>query len=244
MGPRRPGISPDASVVHGRPDVALLLFDCSDPNDPFARALLGQGLKKHAPPTPGSSSSRPLRRQPNNGGSPNVNQTLRSTLDEYFKTSAKTGEGVEQIFHRLLSEIPWDNFRGQAHPSCSRWCASFCSSASRPREPARHGEVGHAAAARFHRPGRQAGGVGHGGPIVAEPGTGPPAGASPGSPCVLLSRSVSTNTALRLSQRPAKGVSVPCRSGTIDRSIAFTALSAYAGRRDAGARRHRGTLIA
>ena len=41
-------------------DAALLLFDCSDPNDPFRGVpYWAKALKKHAPHTPGSSWSPP-----------------------------------------------------------------------------------------------------------------------------------------------------------------------------------------
>ena len=48
---------------------------------------------------------------------PTINRTLAAYgLDEYFKTSAKTGEGVEQVFQRLMGEIPWDTLPRTSTP--------------------------------------------------------------------------------------------------------------------------------
>jgi GTPase SAR1 family protein len=81
-------------------DAALLLFDCSDPNDPFRGVpYWAKVLKKHAPP-----HARKFLVSARCDASPvtvhdrEINQTLADYgLDKYFKTSAKTGEGVEQV---------------------------------------------------------------------------------------------------------------------------------------------------
>lgn len=100
-------------------DAALLLFDCSDPNDPFRGVpYWAKVLKKHAP-----SHARKFLVSarcdvsPVTVDRPTINRTLATHgLDEYFKTSAKTGEGVEQIFHRLMGEIPWDKLPRTSTP--------------------------------------------------------------------------------------------------------------------------------
>ncbi len=91
-------------------DAAMLLFDCSDPNDPFRGvSYWAKVLKKQAPPhaikflVSARCDVSPItvdRSQIND-------RLVQYGLHEYFKTSAKTGEGVEQLFQRLLESIPW-----------------------------------------------------------------------------------------------------------------------------------------
>lgn len=100
-------------------DVALLLFDCSDPNDPFKGvAYWAKVLKKHAP-----SHAKKFLVAARCDVSPvtvdlaTIKRLLASYgLDEYFKTSANTGEGVEQIFQGLLTAIPWDTLPRTSTP--------------------------------------------------------------------------------------------------------------------------------
>jgi GTPase SAR1 family protein len=92
-------------------DAALLLFDCSDPNDPFRGVpYWAKVLKKLAPP-----HARKLLVSARCDVSPitvdrrEINHALAVYgLDEYIKTSARTGEGVAALFEHLLSSIPWD----------------------------------------------------------------------------------------------------------------------------------------
>ncbi len=100
-------------------DAALLLFDCSDPNDPFRGVpYWAKVLKKHAPPhaikflVSARCDVSPVtveRRE--------INAILSEYgLDEYFKTSARQGEGVEVLFQRLLNSIPWDQLPRTSTP--------------------------------------------------------------------------------------------------------------------------------
>jgi GTPase SAR1 family protein/predicted phosphodiesterase len=100
-------------------DAALLLFDCSDPNDPFRGVpYWAKVLKKLAPPhavkflVSARCDVSPVtveRRE--------INHVLAEYgLDEYFRTSAKVGEGIEALFQRLLSGIPWDQLPRTSTP--------------------------------------------------------------------------------------------------------------------------------
>jgi small GTP-binding protein len=99
-------------------DAALLLFDCSDANDPFRGVpYWAKALKKHAPNARKFLVSARCDVSPVTVDRPTINRTLATHgLDEYFKTSAKTGEGVEQVFQRLMSEIPWDKLPRTSTP--------------------------------------------------------------------------------------------------------------------------------
>lgn len=91
-------------------DAAMLLFDCSDPNEPFRGVPYWvRALKKHAPThvvkflvsSRSDVSTVTVDRN-------QINQILaKYGLDEYIRTSAKTGEGVEQLFQKLLQLIHW-----------------------------------------------------------------------------------------------------------------------------------------
>ncbi len=65
-------------------------------------------LKKHAPPHAGKFLvSARCDVSPVTVDRSTIIRTLATFgLDDYFKTSAKTGEGVEALFQRLMSEIP------------------------------------------------------------------------------------------------------------------------------------------
>lgn len=100
-------------------DAALLLFDCSDSNDPFRGVpYWAKVLKKHAPPHAKKflvSARNDV--SPVTVDRPTINRTLAMyELDEYFQTSAKTGEGVKLLFKRLMSEIPWDKLPRTSTP--------------------------------------------------------------------------------------------------------------------------------
>jgi small GTP-binding protein len=92
-------------------DIALLLFDCSDPNDPFRGVpYWAKVLKKHAP-----EHARKFLVSARCDVSPvtvdqqQIKQTLaKYGFDLYFKTSAKKGDGVESLLQNVLEQIPWD----------------------------------------------------------------------------------------------------------------------------------------
>ena len=100
-------------------DAALLLFDCSDPSDPFRGVpYWAKVLKKHAPPHAKKLLvSARCDVSPVTADRREINRTLVAyALDEYFRTSAATGEGVEVLFKRLLSSIPWDQLPRTSTP--------------------------------------------------------------------------------------------------------------------------------
>lgn len=108
-------------------DAALLLFDGSDASDPFRGVpYWAKALKKHAP------NARKFLISARCGVSTvtvqdrEINQTLAAYgLDKYFKTSANTGEGVEQVFHHLMSEIPWDKLPRTSTPQLFQTVRKF-----------------------------------------------------------------------------------------------------------------------
>jgi GTPase SAR1 family protein len=118
-------------------DAAMLLFDCSDPNDPFRGVpYWAKVLKKHAPP----HSLRLLVSarcdvSPVTVDRREINQILAAYgLDEYFPTSAKRGEGVEDLFQRLLSGIPWEHLPRTRRPQLFQVVREFlleCKSAGK-----------------------------------------------------------------------------------------------------------------
>jgi GTPase SAR1 family protein/predicted phosphodiesterase/RNase P subunit RPR2 len=100
-------------------DAALLLFDCSDPNDPFRGVpYWAKVLIKHAPShTVKFLVSARCDVSPVTVDRREINHVLDEYgLDEYFKTSAKQGEGVELLFQRLLNTIPWDQLPRTSTP--------------------------------------------------------------------------------------------------------------------------------
>ena len=100
-------------------DAALLLFDCSHPNDPFRGVpYWAKVLKKHAPPHAKKFLvSARCDVSPVTVDRSTINRILAAYgLDEYFRTSAKTGQGVEPLFQRLMSEIPWDQLPRTSTP--------------------------------------------------------------------------------------------------------------------------------
>nr|VFK60552.1 MAG: WD domain-containing protein, G-beta repeat-containing protein [Candidatus Kentron sp. TUN]VFK69884.1 MAG: WD domain-containing protein, G-beta repeat-containing protein [Candidatus Kentron sp. TUN] len=99
-------------------DAALLLFDCSDAADPFRGVpYWAKALKKHAPSARKFLVSARCDVSPVTVDRPAINGTLaKYGLDEYFTTSAQTGEGVEDIFARLMDAIPWDQLPRTSTP--------------------------------------------------------------------------------------------------------------------------------
>jgi GTPase SAR1 family protein len=98
-------------------DAALLLFDCSDANDPFRGVpYWAKALKRHAPDARKLLVSARCDVSPVTVDRATILQTLAAYgLDDHFTTSASTGEGVEPLFQRLMAEIPWgEGKRGQA----------------------------------------------------------------------------------------------------------------------------------
>lgn len=91
-------------------DAALLLFDCSDANDPFRGVpYWAKALKRHVPHARKFLLSSRIDVSPVTVHDREINEALAAFgLDKYFKTSAKTEEGVKQVFRTLMSEIPWD----------------------------------------------------------------------------------------------------------------------------------------
>lgn len=93
-------------------DIALLLFDCSDPNNPF------RGVPYWAKVLAKQASSRAIRllvSSRTDVSPPTVNQqAINKTLalyglDRHFATSAKTGQGVAQLLAHVVSNVPWDD---------------------------------------------------------------------------------------------------------------------------------------
>lgn len=99
-------------------DAALLLFDCSDANDPFRGVpYWAKALKKHAPNARKFLVSSRCDVSPVTVDRPTINRALAAYgLEEYFSTSAKTGEGVAALFERLMREIPWDQLPRTSTP--------------------------------------------------------------------------------------------------------------------------------
>lgn len=92
-------------------DVVMLLFDCSDPNDPFRGVpYWAKVLKKHTPPhVVKFLVSARCDVSPVTVDQQQINQILaKYGLDFYVKTSAKQGEGVEELLQTLLKSIPWN----------------------------------------------------------------------------------------------------------------------------------------
>ncbi len=92
-------------------DVALLLFDCSDPADPFRGVpYWAKVLKKQAPPyTLKLLVSSRSDVSPVTVDRKSIQRFLNQyDLDGYFVTSAKTGEGVRPLMRHVLQGIPWE----------------------------------------------------------------------------------------------------------------------------------------
>ncbi|HEX3044472.1 MAG TPA: metallophosphoesterase [Bacillota bacterium] len=92
-------------------DVALLLFDCSDSNDPFRGVpYWAKVLKRHSP----SHAIKILVSarsdvSPVTADQQQINETLaKYGMDQHFVTSAFLNEGVESLFQYILHNIPWD----------------------------------------------------------------------------------------------------------------------------------------
>jgi small GTP-binding protein len=100
-------------------DAALLLFDCSDPNDPFRGVpYWAKVLKKHAPShvTKLLVSAR-CDVSPVTVDQQQINDILaKYKLNRHFITSAKEGDGVEALLQHVLEGIPWDKIPRTSTP--------------------------------------------------------------------------------------------------------------------------------
>ncbi len=100
-------------------DAALLLFDCSDPNDPFRGVPYWAKVLKKLAPTHALKFLVSARCDvsPVTVDRREINHILASNaLDAYFKTSALRGDGVEALFERLLGGIPWERLPRTSTP--------------------------------------------------------------------------------------------------------------------------------
>jgi small GTP-binding protein len=100
-------------------DAALLLFDCSDVNDPFHGIhYWAKVLKKVAPAhSVKFLVSARCDVSPVTVSRGEINIVLgKYALDDYFKTSANTGEGIRQLFEHLITDIPWDDLPQTSTP--------------------------------------------------------------------------------------------------------------------------------
>ena len=105
---------PDYHLVHqlflDDTDVALLLFDCSDAAEPFRGIpYWAKVLKKLAP----TNALKYLVSARCDVSAVTVEQREinrivgEHDLDGYFRTSAKSGEGVEELLKQIIAKIPW-----------------------------------------------------------------------------------------------------------------------------------------
>nr|VFK30079.1 MAG: Ras family protein [Candidatus Kentron sp. MB]VFK75043.1 MAG: Ras family protein [Candidatus Kentron sp. MB] len=95
------------------------MFDCSDAGDPFRGVpYWAKVLKKHAPEhTRKFLVSSRADVSPVTVDRREINHALAEYgLDEWFKTSAVTREGVEELFQRLLDDIPWEKLPRTSTP--------------------------------------------------------------------------------------------------------------------------------
>ena len=91
-------------------DAALLLFDCSDADDPFRGVpYWTKALQKHTMPHAVKFLvSARCDVSPVTVDLARINQVLAEYgLHKYVRTSAKTDEGVAELFNDLLASIPW-----------------------------------------------------------------------------------------------------------------------------------------
>ena len=114
---------PDYRLIHqlfmDDADVALILFDCSDPSNPFCGVpYWTKVLKKHAP----SHAKRFLVSarsdvSPVTVSKPDVHEFMgKHGFDEYHITSAKKGEGIDELFKSLMKNIPWNELEKTSRP--------------------------------------------------------------------------------------------------------------------------------
>ncbi|VFM94971.1 MAG: WD40 repeat [Candidatus Kentron sp. G] len=114
---------PEYRLLHqpslGNTDAALLLFDCADAGDPFRGVPYWAGvLGKQAP----AHAWKPLVSSRSDVSPVIVDQSeighalAKYGLDGYFKTSAGTGEGIEELVESLMAAIPWDRLARTSTP--------------------------------------------------------------------------------------------------------------------------------
>ncbi|MFW9263406.1 metallophosphoesterase [Nostoc sp. CALU 546] len=106
---------PDYHLVHqlflDDTDVALLLFDCSNTAEPFRGIPYWAKVLKKIAPTNALKYLISARCDvsPVTVDQREINQFIGEYgLDGYFRSSAKTGEGVEQLLQQIIAAIPWD----------------------------------------------------------------------------------------------------------------------------------------
>jgi small GTP-binding protein len=100
-------------------DIALLLFDCSDTHDPFgsvpywAKVLLKRAARCRLRVLVSARCDvSPVTVAPQE-----INDILvKYKLDQHFSTSAKTGDGVEDLFHFILGHIDWERLPRASTP--------------------------------------------------------------------------------------------------------------------------------
>ncbi len=100
-------------------NAALLLFDCSDPHDPFRGVQFwAKVLKKRTKPdvfkvlVAARSDVCPITVT-----HAEINKKLAEYgLDEYVRTCAKTGDGVRALYDRLIRSIPWSSLPRRTTP--------------------------------------------------------------------------------------------------------------------------------
>jgi GTPase SAR1 family protein/predicted MPP superfamily phosphohydrolase len=92
-------------------DVVLLLFDCSDPTDPFRGVPYWAKVlrKQTSPRTLKFLVSARCDVSPVTVDRHAINRVLaKYEFLDHLITSAKTGQGVEELMQRVLKSIPWD----------------------------------------------------------------------------------------------------------------------------------------
>lgn len=109
-------------------DAILLLFDCSDQYNPFRGVTYwAKAIKKHASKDAKKYlvSSR-CDVSPITADQKAINQILTlHDLDKHFKTSAATGEGVDELFEELMKEISWLKLPRTSTPRLFKFLREF-----------------------------------------------------------------------------------------------------------------------
>jgi small GTP-binding protein len=105
---------PEYRIVHqlflNDVNLALLLFDCSDPADPFGSVpYWAKVLRKQAPPQSLKFLvSARCDVSPVTVDDHQINLVLAEhSLNRYLRTSAMTGEGIDQLYQQICESIPW-----------------------------------------------------------------------------------------------------------------------------------------
>ncbi|MEL6442214.1 MAG: metallophosphoesterase [Cyanobacteria bacterium J06621_8] len=114
---------PDYHLIHqlflDNIDIALLLFDCSDAANPFKGvSYWAKVLKKQAPEQALKYLiSARCDVSPVTVDQKEINGKLAEhELNNYFCTSAFTGQGVDELLQHILNNIPWDKLPRTSTP--------------------------------------------------------------------------------------------------------------------------------